>query len=108
MNLQHLRQQLAAGKVDVEVVTHAAVEAAKDGIESADISHAMEHGEIVEDYGDRALLLDFIPDGQIPFHVVVEYTPGDSRAFVVTAYIPDAEHWEKDWKTRKRRKGGKR
>jgi hypothetical protein len=109
MNIRQLRQQLAAGTVKVHVVTHAAVEAAKDGIEAAEISHALKEGEVIEDYNDRALLLDFIPGGQIPFHVVVEYTPGAPRAFVVTAYVPDSECWEKDWKTRKRqRRGGER
>jgi hypothetical protein len=41
------------------------------------------------------------PD-RIPYHVVLEYYPGDPLATVVTTYIPDTAHWEPDWKRRKK------
>lgn len=57
-----------------------------------------------EDYGNRALLLAFTPQDAIPFHIVVEYFEGNPIAFIVTAYLPDSQEWESNWKTRKRKK----
>lgn len=106
MDIEFLRKQLAAGKVGIEVVAHGAIEALKDGIQLPDIEHALKQGEVIEDYGERALLLDFILGTTIPIHVVAEYTAFYPRVFVVTTYIPDDEHWQRDWKTRKRRRRG--
>jgi hypothetical protein len=77
----------------------------KDGLSLADLEKALMEGEVIEDYGERALLLDFADFNtkyKIPFHIVVEYAPGDSMVTVVTAYIPSRQRWETDWKTRKR------
>lgn len=65
-------------------------------------------GQLVEDYGERVLLLHFVTGYQLPYHVVLEFVPGDEFATVVTAYIPDAKLWETDWKTRKRNRSRKR
>jgi len=105
VDIEFLRRELKAGKLQVEVVTHAAVEAAKDGIESSDIIQAIEGRDVIEDYESRALVLHYMSGARIPFHVVLEHRRRDSQVFVVTAYVPDNEHWEKDDRTRRRRTG---
>jgi hypothetical protein len=104
MNLPRLRQYLAAGRVRLEfALPHALTEAFKDGLTVAELRTAVLTGEVIEDYGSRILLLAFTVPERIPYHVVVEYIPGEVVATVVTTYIPDTAHWEPpDWKRRKK------
>ena len=103
MNLQGVRALLRQGKIELDLsLPHALTEARKEGLTTEDLELAVMTGQIVEDYGERTLLLHFATDYQIPFHVVLEFVPGDKVATVVTAYIPDSKLWEADWKTRKR------
>jgi len=99
-----VRRLLRAGKIQLEIRTHAAVEAKQAGLQEAVIRLTFWQGEKIEDYGERALLLAFTVDGRIPVHVVLEYVTGDRVALIVTAYVPDSRLWEKDWKTRKKRR----
>jgi hypothetical protein len=103
MDLQQVRALLRTGQIELELsLPHAVTEARKDGLTTEDLEAAVMHGEVVEDYGERVLLLHFAPDYRIPFHIVLEYVPGDAVATVVTAYIPSHDRWEANWKTRKR------
>jgi len=103
MDLQRVRELLRTEQIELELsLPHAVVEARKDGLTTEDLSEAVMSGEVVEDYGERVLLLSFAPDYHIPFHIVLEYVPGDTVATVVTAYIPSHDRWESNWKTRKR------
>ena len=102
MDIKTVRRLLTDQTIDLEFsVPHALVEAKKDGLTVADLEKAVMAGELVEDYGERALLLDFATEYKIPFHIVVEYAPGDPVLTVVTAYIPSAQYWEAGWKRRK-------
>jgi Domain of unknown function (DUF4258) len=106
VDLQHVRDLLRRGEIELDLsLPHALTEARKDGLTTDDLEAAVMAGEMVEDYGDRVLLLHSLPEYQIPYHIVLEYAPGDDVATVVTAYIPDRDLWEADWKTRKRTKG---
>ena len=103
MNLSALRRQIATGRVRVEfALPHALTEAFKDGLTVGELKTAVLSGELIEDYGIRALLLAFTVPDQIPYHVVIEYVPREPVATVVTTYIPDSTHWEPDWKRRKK------
>lgn len=103
MNLSHLRRQIVAGKVQIEfALPHALTEAFKDGLTVDELRTATLEGEAIEDYDTRVLLLAFTEPDRIPYHVVLEYYPGDLIATVVTTYIPDATHWESNWKRRKK------
>jgi hypothetical protein len=105
VNLRHLRRQISTGRVRIEfAVPHALTEAFKDGLTVEELKVAVREGERIEDYGTRVLLLAFTVPDQIPYHVVLEYYPRDPVATVVTTYIPDTEHWEPDWKRRKKRR----
>jgi hypothetical protein len=61
-------------------------------------------GEIIEDYPDdkpypSALFLGWIK-GE-PFHVVAAHDSETGYCFIITAYRPDLEHFEPDFKTRR-------
>jgi hypothetical protein len=104
MNIHKVRRLLAQEKVALRFTDHAVIEARKDGLTVDDLEQAVSGGELIEDYGGRALLLSFTEDGRLPCHVVLEYVPGTEEAIIVTAYIPDAKEWEPTWKKRRRKK----
>jgi len=104
MDLIKARRLLAQGRVVLRFADHAIIEGRKDGLTSEDIEEAVFHGEIIEDYGTRGLLLYFTRSDGIPCHIVLEYVPGTAEVTVVTTYVPDAKLWHPDWKNRKRRK----
>jgi len=102
MNLERVRDLLRRGAIGLDLsLPHALTEARKDGLTTNDLEAAVMAGDLVEDYGERVLLLHLVPSYRIPFHVVLEFIEGDDRATVVTTYITDRRLWESDWKTRK-------
>jgi Domain of unknown function (DUF4258) len=105
MNLTRVRQLLLQEKVRLRFADHAVIEARKDGLIGEDLEKAVTTGELIEDYGTRALLLSMTEEDGLPCHVVVEYVSGTQEAAIVTAYIPDAKEWEPNWKRRRRKKG---
>lgn len=99
MNLTTLRAALAASRVALRFGDHTVIEAHKDGLTTEDLEDAVAVGEIIEDYGRRVLLLSFTREDRLPCHAVLEYVSGRREATVVTAYVPDAKEWRRDWKT---------
>lgn len=72
------------------------------GIKIQDIVNTIENGEIIEDYPEdypfpSCLILGKSVEKII--HVVASI--GDGMIYLITAYIPDPDKWEADWKTRK-------
>lgn len=62
-------------------------------------------GEIIEDYPDdkpypSALFLGWFEEE--PYHVIAAIDSQNDRCFVITAYRPDSEHFESDYKTRRK------
>jgi len=104
MDIVGLRRLLSQRRIALRFSDHAFIEARKDGLTAADLRAACEHGEVIEDYDARVLLLNFTVDDRLPYHVVLEYVGRGRSATVVTAYVPDSKEWEPDWKTRRRRK----
>jgi hypothetical protein len=41
--------------------------------------------------------------GGRPVHVVASTDPAMDRTFAITAYVPDSDLWEADFKTRRKR-----
>ncbi|MFQ5668527.1 MAG: DUF4258 domain-containing protein [Candidatus Binatia bacterium] len=103
MDLTDLQNRLRSGQLDLRFTDHALVEARKDGLTAKDLEDAATHGEMIEDYGVRALLLNVTEEDALPCHIVVEYDPtAGVEATVVTAYLPESKEWQKGWKRRKR------
>ena len=73
-------------------------------ISPEEVRYVVEYGEVVEDYpmdlrGHSSLLLGFHSKKR-PIHVVC--SPKEDYLFIITAYIPSDEEWEKDYKKRKK------
>ena len=70
----------------------------------AEVRTVIEQGEIIAHYPDDqpfpSLLLLGWNQGR-PVHVVVAWNKRQGKCFVVTAYIPDPELWQADFKTRR-------
>lgn len=69
-----------------------------------DVKRVLLNGEIIEVYsGDSpypsVLMLGFIESK--PLHVVAAVDGETNWCFIITAYRPDLEHFEQDYKTRK-------
>lgn len=65
---------------------------------------AIKTGETIEDYSSEMpepsrLILGF--QGKRPFHVVTSDNPATDETTIITVYIPDAEKWNKDSKSRR-------
>lgn len=104
MDIDRVRKLLSEGKIALRFGDHAFIEARKDGLTTAELRLACERGDVVEDYGIRALILHFTDDDRLPYHIVLEYEARGRYATVVTAYVPEGKAWERDWKTRRRQR----
>ena len=68
------------------------------------VSQALQSGVIIEDYSAEMpepgrLILGF--QGKRPFHVVTSENPETSQTTIITVYLPDADKWNKDFKSRR-------
>ncbi|MCM1335667.1 MAG: DUF4258 domain-containing protein [Eubacterium sp.] len=74
------------------------------GIKLSYARNALLNGEIIEQYPSdypypSCLVLGF-SDGAKPIHVCLGL--GDDKLWVITAYYPDINVWESDFKTRRK------
>ena len=88
----------------VFVTGHVAQRYRQRGIKAKDVRSAVENGEIIEQYPDDSpfpscLILGMDGNGKA-IHVCMSDEGSASK--VITAYYPDAEKWEDDFKTRRR------
>ena len=65
---------------------------------------AIKTGEIIEDYSSETpepshLILGF--QGKRPFHVVTSENLETNETTVITVYVPDADRWKKDARSRR-------
>ena len=97
---------LAVQKKQVEWSVHALRRMLERGISRDAVLHTVCNGELIESYPDDrpfpSALLFGNWDHQ-PLHVVAAYNPSDQKVFVISAYRPDAEHFEEDFKTRRKK-----
>ena len=68
------------------------------------VRKALETADVIEDYSDEMpepsrLIIGF--QGNRPFHVVTSEDPAANEITVITVYLPDANKWKKDSRSRK-------
>jgi hypothetical protein len=85
--------------------THALRRMLKHGIRSEQIREVLERGQTIEEYPADTPLPSYlrlgIGMGRV-VHVVAADDPAAGETIVITAYEPDPNEWEADFKTRKR------
>jgi hypothetical protein len=72
-------------------------------IRTKDIRHVIKNGEVIEDYtddlrGHSCLILCFVDTR--PIHVIC--SPKEEYLTIITAYIPNDQEWEDNYKKRKK------
>lgn len=72
-------------------------------ISPTEVRRVVNTGEVIEDYpedvrGHSCLLLGHGADSR-PLHVVC--APKTEYLAIITAYLPNSDQWEDDWRTRK-------
>ncbi len=97
-------QAIAADRKNIEVTAHAVMQIKSRKIKLNDIYKCIACGEIIEQYPNdkyypSCLVLYFRVNGE-PLHFVCSV--GDNKIYIITAYNPDLERWESDFKTRKK------
>ena len=88
---------------NIRITLHAAKRLEQRGIFLKDVISCIMNGEIIEQYPDdypfpSCLIFGYSVDNKI-IHVVMSDEGTGSR--IITAYFPDPEKWESDYRTRK-------
>lgn len=88
----------------IEWSAHALKRMLEKGISRASVKHIICTGEMIENYPDDKPF----PSGLFygiwqnqPLHAVIAYDFTEQKIFLITAYWPDEEHFETDFKTRR-------
>ena len=73
-------------------------------ISASRVRKALEADDMIEDYSiemsePSRLIIGF--QGKRPFHVVTSESPEANEITVITVYLPDADKWKKDFRSRK-------
>jgi len=103
MNIESIRTKVRAGKYIISFTHTEKVRLRR--IEAEEIEDAICIGTIIEPYpndprGASCLILGFTSQGR-PLHIVCGRLEGD-EILIITAYEPNPQEWEADWKTRKK------
>jgi hypothetical protein len=104
LELDALRKAVGAGRIQWQ--RHSLERMAERRIATTEVKRVLAQGERIEDYPDAyplpaALLLGWC--GDRPLHVVAALDRVAATAYVITVYEPTLEHFEPDFRTRKRR-----
>jgi len=100
--LDQIRAACVVGRIKWR--KHALERMMERGISRQQVKLALMEGAVIDAYGDDrpfpSLLVDYrLADAVL--HVVVAFDKVTRDCFVITAYRPDSEHFEKDLKTRR-------
>ncbi len=101
IDIEQLRKQNKAEQI--AITEHARRRLVERGISVSDIIQCIDTGEIIKQYEDdkpfpSCLILGTAMNGEY-IHVVASH---DSEwVYLITAYHPDADVWEPDFKTRR-------
>ena len=87
----------------IALTSHAKNRLQERGISIENVKTAIINGEIIEHYKDDKPFESCLVSGNTELsqvlHVVASI--GSNFLFIITAYYPDVEEWESDFKTRK-------
>lgn len=103
MNKDQLKISIENGYIEWQ--RHALERMMERGISRESVKTVLLTGEIIEDYPDdkpypSALFFGWIEGN--PLHGVAAFDSQSNYCFVITAYKPDLEHFESDYKTRRK------
>jgi hypothetical protein len=103
LDISQLRSAVKASRIQWQ--RYALERMAERGISTADVKAVLAEGQRIEDYPDAyplpsALFLGW--HGQRPLHLVAAFDAAAGTAYVITAYEPNLEHFEADFRTRRR------
>jgi len=104
-SIDHLLLKDAVNNGRIEWQKHALERMAGRNILRSAVIEVLLTGERIEDYPDSTPFpsaLFFKLFGQRPIHVVAAYDFASKWAFVITAYEPNLEHFEPDFKKRRK------
>jgi len=83
---------------------HIAIRLRERGIKRADLIECIENGGIIEQYPDDSPFPSCLIFGRCragkPLHIVIGLNPSVACC-MITAYRPDLDNWQADFKTRK-------
>ncbi|MEK7872065.1 MAG: DUF4258 domain-containing protein [Nitrospirota bacterium] len=104
MNRDQIANAVESGKIEWQ--RHALERMMERGISRDIVKNVLLSGEIIELYPDNkpypsALFLGRY--GEELYHVVIALNSQSGYCFIITAYKPDLEHFESDYKTRRKR-----
>ncbi len=104
--LRHERLKAALAEQRFEWRKHVLERMATRGLSQAAVLEAITTGEMIEHYSDdepypSALFLGWV-QGE-PLHVVAAFDEASNWAYIITAYRPDEEYFEADFRTRRKR-----
>ena len=104
MDLAILRKALSGG--DIQWETHMLERLVSRNISRSGVLEILRFGECIEDYPNdypypSALFLGWKQDR--PLHVVAALDETVPEVHIITAYEPDLEHFEADFRTRRKK-----
>ncbi len=86
---------------------HVLIQLLQRNISQKSVLHGLLSGEAIEHYPSSKPYPSSLFLGRVsaaPLHVVVAFNEQNRYAYIITAYEPDEQHFESDFKTRKRKK----
>lgn len=87
---------------NVEWSLHSLKRIRERNIKSKEVIDCILNGEIIEDYPDDRPLPSCLIYGKVKakhLHIVV--ASDNIRIYIITAYVPNSDEWESNYKTRK-------
>lgn len=103
MNKEQLKIAIKNGYLEWQ--RHAFERMMERGISRESVKAVLLTGEIIEEYPDNKPYPSALFFGRIrgnPLHVVAAFDYKSNYCFIITAYKPDLEHFESDYKTRRK------
>jgi len=101
--LNRIKAACKAGRIRWR--NHALERMMERGISRRQIKEVLLNGEVIASYQDDNPFPSLLMDGRLEnnvLHVVVAFDENELCCYVITAYRPDIDHFEKDMKTRRK------